>query len=79
MVSQGTETYGGNIARVLKTVMDVDERPADVRECIDAFYKELDAGEYETAEARLGSLIGLVGPSDTEVVAAQTALFLERA
>lgn len=79
VVSQGTETYGGNIARVLKTVMDVDERPADVRECIDAFYKELDAGEYETAEARLGSLIGLVGPSDTEVVAAQTALFLERA
>ncbi len=78
VVSQGTETYGGNIARVLKTVMGVDERPSDVREHIDAFYKELDAGEYEAAEARLGSLVGLVGPGDTEVVAAQTALFLER-
>ncbi len=76
---QDAETYGGNIARVLKTVMGVDERPADVRERFDAFYRELDAQEYEAAEAQLNALVGLVGPTDTEVVAAQTALFLERA
>lgn len=79
VTSQGTETYGGNIARVLKTVMGVDERPADVRERFNAFYEDLDAEQYEAAEAELNVLIDLVGSSDTEVVAAQTALFLERA
>ena len=78
VASQGIETYGGNIARVLKTVMGVDERPADVRERFNTFYEDLDAEQYEAAEAELNALVDLVGPSDTEVVAAQTALFLER-
>ncbi len=74
----GAETYGGNIARVLKTVMGVDERPARIRDRFEAFYEKIDAGEYEGAKAELDGLIDMIGPDDTEVVAAQTALFLER-
>lgn len=79
VVRQGAETYGGNVARILKTVMGVDERPVDVRERFDAFYEKLDAEDYEGAEAELNGLIGLIGPNDTDVIAAQTALFLEKA
>lgn len=57
VVLQGTETYGGNIARVLKTVMGVDERPVDVRERFEAFYKKMDEEEYDEAEAELNNLI----------------------
>lgn len=74
-----TETYGGNIARVLKTVMGADERPEEVREHFEAFYEKLDAEAYDEAEAELDILIDLIGSDDTDVIAAQTALFLERA
>lgn len=59
VVLQGTETYGGNIARVLKTVMGVDERPVDVRERFEAFYKKMDEEEYDEAEAELNNLTWL--------------------
>lgn len=78
VVCQATETYGGNIARVLKTVMGVDERPVFVRERFETFYRELDAGEFDAAESELNALIDKIGANDTDVVAAQTALFLER-
>lgn len=73
------ETYGGNIARVLKTVMGADERPEEVRGRFEAFYERLDAEEYDEAEAELGALVDLIGSDDTDVIAAQTALLLERA
>ena len=78
VAQQGVETYGGNIARILKTVMGVDERPEKVQEHFNNFYKKLDAEKYDDAEAELDSLTSLIGSSDTELVAARTALFLER-
>ena len=78
VVLQGTETYGGNIARVLKTVMGVDERPMNVRERFESFYRKMDEEKYGEAEVELNNLVGLIGPNDTDVIAAQTALFLER-
>lgn len=78
VAQQGVETYGGNIARILKTVMGVDERPEKVQEHFNNFYNKLDAEKYDDAEAELDSLTSLIGSSDTELVAARTALFLER-
>lgn len=75
---QSAEIYGGNIARILKTVMGVDERPAEIQSCFDAFYRKLDAEEYDDAEKELDDLACQIGNDDTEIIAARTALYLER-
>lgn len=76
IVYPSEETYGGNIGQILQTVMCADERPNAVQDRFDAFYEELDAGEHDAAEAELKALCDLIGSSDPDVVAAQTALFL---
>lgn len=76
---QNAETYGGNIARILKTVMEVDERPKEIRERFESFYEKLDNEDYTEAEQELKNLVSLIGSDDTDIIAAQTALFLEQA
>lgn len=78
VVCPSEETYGGNIGRILQTVMCADERPKSVQDRFDAFYEELDAGEHNAAEAEMKVLCDLIGSNDHDVVAAQTALFLSR-
>lgn len=75
---QEAETYGGDISRILKIVMGTEDRPDDVLQRFDSFYEKLDTGKICDAEVELDHLIGITGPDDPGIVAAQTALFLER-
>lgn len=78
VIRQDSETYGGNVARILKVVMGAEERPKEVRDRFDAFYGDLDFGKCDDAEIELDVLADLIGSNDPDVVAARTALFLER-
>lgn len=72
------EIYGGDLGRILGDLMDAQERPEDVRNMFDEFYSKLDAGSFVTAEEVLQKLVDTIGEDDSDVVAAQTALLLER-
>lgn len=73
------EVYGGDVGRILASIMDAPERPRDVQEQIDAFYHSLDAEDFAGAHQSLKQLEELVGSDDVEFVGAQTALALEEA
>ena len=72
------EIYGGDLGRILGDLMGAQERPEDVRNMFDEFYSELDAGSFAAAEEVLQKLVDTIGEDDSDVVAAQTALLLER-
>lgn len=72
------EIYGGDLGRILGDLMDAQERPEDVRNMFDEFYSKLDAGSFAAAEEVLQKLVDTIGEDDSDVVAAQTALLLER-
>lgn len=72
------EVYGGDLGRILGDLMGAQERPKDVRDLFDDFYSKLDEGSFDAAEAALNKLVHAIGEDDSDVVAAQTALLLER-
>lgn len=72
------QTYGRDADDILRHVMNAHGRPVRVASMFDAFYGLLDEGQFEGAERVLGELETLVGSSDSDLVAAQTALCIER-
>lgn len=74
-----TEVYGGDMGRILVSVMEAPDRPEDVRMLLDRFYKSLDEGDLEASRQLLEQLEATVGTDDTDVVGACTALSLEEA
>lgn len=73
------EIYGSDAGRVLVSVMGASERPEEVQEDFDKFYQALDAGDLEGSRKRLEQIEEKIGPDDTELVGARTALSLEEA
>ena len=71
------EVYGGNLNRLVTTVMGSEDRPEDVQRLFDAFYRSLDKGCFARAKELLEQLITSLGDEEPDVIAAQTAYALE--
>lgn len=72
------QTYGRDANSILREVMKVSERPADVVRRLDAFYVCMDENEYEEADKMLTEIEEIVGTNDPDIAAARTALDLEK-
>lgn len=72
------QTYGRDANSILREVMKVSERPADVVQQLDAFYACMDGNDYEEADKMLTEIEEIVGTNDPDIAAARTALDLEK-
>lgn len=72
------QTYGRDANSILREVMKVSERPADVVQRLDAFYACMDENDHEEADKMLTEIEEIVGTNDPDIAAARTALDLEK-
>lgn len=71
-------TYGRDINTILFELMEVEERPDEVKNQLNDFYAFLEQENFENAEKKLNELSSLLGSDDREIVRAKTMLNLER-
>ena len=72
------QTYGRDANSILREVMNVPERPADIKQRMDLFYAYMDENNYEEADKVLMEMEAIVGTTDPDIAAARTALDLEK-
>ena len=72
------QTYGRDANSILREVMNVSERPADVVRRLDSFYAYMDVNDYEKADKILTAIEKIVGTNDPDIAAARTSLDLEK-
>lgn len=72
------QTYGRDANSILREVMNVSERPADIKQRIDSFYAYMDENNYKEADKVLTEIESIVGTTDPDIAAARTSLELER-
>lgn len=72
------QTYGRDANSILREVMKVSERPADIKQRMDLFYAYMDENNYEAADKALMELETIVGTTDPDIAAARTSLDLEK-
>ena len=78
IITAPDETYGKDVNTILREVMEVSERPHDVKQLFGEFYELLDADDYAGAEKKLNRLEELLGNNDGEVNACRVRLELEQ-
>ena len=71
------QTYGRDANSILREVMKVSERPADVKQRLDLFYAYMDENNYEEANRILKGIEDIVGTTDPDIAAERTSLDLE--
>lgn len=72
------QTYGRDANSILREVMQVSERPADIKQRMDLFYEYMDKNNYKEADKVLMEIEAIVGTTDPDIAAARTSLDLER-
>ena len=72
------QTYGRDANSILREVMKVSERPADIKHRMDLFYAYMDEKNYKEADRVLTEMETIVGTTDPDIAAARTSLDLER-
>ena len=72
------QTYGRDANSILREVMNVSERPADIKQRMDLFYAYMDDNNYKEADKVLTEIEAIVGTTDPDIAAARTSLDLER-
>ena len=72
------QTYGRDANSILREVMKVSERPADIKRRMDLFYVYMDENNYKEADKVLTEMEAIVGTTDPDIAAARTSLDLER-
>lgn len=72
------QTYGRDANSILREVMNVSERPADIKQRIDSFYAYMDENNYKEADKVLTEIESIVGTTDPDIAAARASLELER-
>ena len=72
------QTYGRDANSILREVMNVSERPADIKQRMDLFYACMDESNYKEADKVLTEIEAIVGTTDPDIAAARTSLDLER-
>lgn len=73
-----SQVYGKDVKSVLGEIMGVEERPEEVARLFEAFYQQLSAQDYATAEHTLDQLDELRDYHDAEVAGCRVKLKLER-
>ena len=71
------QTYGRDANSILREVMNVSERPTDIKQRMDLFYAYMDEDNYEEANRVLTEIEAIVGTTDPDIAAARTSLDLE--
>ena len=72
------QTYGRDANSILREVMNVSERPADIKQRMDLFYAYMDESNYKEADKVLTEIEAIVGTTDPDIAAARTSLDLEK-
>lgn len=72
------QTYGRDANSILREVMKVSERPADIKQRLAEFYGYMDENNYDEADKVLTEIEVIVGTTDPDIAAARTSLELER-
>ena len=72
------QTYGRDANSILREVMKVSERPAEIKQRMDLFYAYMDENNYKEADKVLAEVEAIVGTTDPDIAAARTSLDLER-
>lgn len=72
------QTYGRDANSILREVMQVSERPADIKKRMDLFYVYMDENNYQEADKVLTEIEAIVGTTDPDIAAARTSLDLEK-
>ena len=72
------QTYGRDANSILREVMNVSERPTDIKQRMDLFYAYMDENNYKEADKVLTEIEAIVGTTDPDIAAARTSLDLER-
>lgn len=72
------QTYGRDANSILREVMQVSERPADIKNRMNLFYAYMDENNYKEADKVLSEIEVIVGTTDQDIAAARTSLDLER-
>lgn len=77
-ITSPDETYGKDVNTILREIMEVSERPQDVKNMFCEFYRLLDEQSYAEAENKLNILENMLGNNDAEVNACRVRLELEQ-
>lgn len=72
------QTYGRDVNSILREVMKVSERPADIKQRMNLFYSYMDENNYKEADKVLTEIEAIVGTTDPDIAAARTSLDLEK-
>lgn len=72
------QTYGRDANSILREVMKVSERPADIKQRMNLFYSYMDENNYKEADNVLTEIEAIVGTTDPDIAAARTSLDLEK-
>ena len=72
------ETYGKDANTILREVMEVSERPDDIKKLFDQLYSLLDEEAWQQAEHVIEKLEEKIGSNDPEVNACRVRLELEQ-
>ena len=72
------QTYGRDANSILREVMQVSERPAEIKQRMDLFYRYMDENNYQEADKVLTGIEAIIGTTDPDIAAARTSLELEK-
>lgn len=77
-VAVQSEVYGKDVRSVLEEIMEVEERPQEVADLFEEFYRLLEDAQFEQAEELLEKLDKVRNYSDSEVARCRVKLRLAR-
>ena len=72
------QTYGRDANSILREVMLESERPAEIKQRMDLFYRYMDENDYQEADKVLTEIEAIVGTINLDIAAARTSLELEK-
>ena len=72
------QTYGRDANSILREVMQVGERPAEIQKIISEFYHFIDDGKIAEAESCLNKLEKIIGGTDPEISSARVTIDFEK-
>jgi len=67
-------SFGRDSNRILEDIMDVDERPSDIKQKLSAYFYLIDQGKLEEARALRRELESLIGPDEPEFTRADALM-----
>lgn len=76
--SPSVQTYGRDVNSIMREIMGVEERPAEIKELFMDFYGKIDHNQIAEAELLLQRLSDILGETDPELNGARVTLDFEK-